>query len=305
MGVYLVHTSVSFSQFSDLARAADPIFTRHIQPVDDVLEINRTKNDLLILIEYLLSRMDRFQTGDRVSVQVRRASGLNFGYTPYGVKEALDPFFTENGLIPVVQQADSVVSIYLAFNRAYIGISKPYENLSDWPGGMIRLQKAENQTSRSRFKLEEACLVFDIRLSEYSSALDLGAAPGGWSSYLLDQGLHVTAVDTGELEPALLNHPNLIFCKTNVSDTMFGPDAFEVLTCDMSWDPMHTAKLVSKHLYSLKKRGIAVITIKLMHKKIRKTIDDFVRVLEPDLTCVSIKQLFHNRDEVTAFFRKT
>lgn len=303
-GVFRAASKLSFLEFSEKVRLAKPIFTRHIQPVDEMIPIARSKNDLEQFIDLFLSHSNRIHPGMTIAVQVRRKHGTDYGYTAYGVKEALDPFITEQGAVSVIQHADLILSLYLTEKDAYFGISSPVDNLSDWPGGAIRFRRAENQVSRSRFKLEEACMVFGIQLEQYSDALDLGAAPGGWTSLLLDRGLHVTAVDTGELEAQFREHPHLTFLKTNAADVQLPENSFDVLTCDMSWDPIHTAQIVHRLAHVLKQDGIAILTIKFMHKKILKTINDFLRRLEPDFRPIQVKQLFHNRDEATAYLMK-
>ena len=61
-----------------------------------------------------------------------------------------------------------------------------------------------------RRKLEEAWKVFlpKERWLEYlgggKKAVDLGAAPGGWTWQLVRQGMMVTAVDNGPMNPELM-----------------------------------------------------------------------------------------------------
>lgn len=303
-GVFRVTTELSFLTFSEQVQSANPIFTRHLQPVDEIIPIDRTKEDLNRFIDLFQTQSNRIQPGQKVAVQVRRSHHSDYGYTTYGVKEALDPFISVKDAVSTIQHSDLIVSLYVTEKDAYFGISTPVHNLSDWPGGAVRFRRVENQASRSRFKLEEACIVFGIQIEQFVQALDLGAAPGGWTSFLLDHGLNVTAVDTGELDPQFREHPNLTFLQENVSDVEFSESTFDILTCDMSWDPFRTAQMIQGLASTIKKGGVAIVTIKLMHKKILKTIEEFLKILEPEFTRVQVKQLFHNRDEVTAFLRK-
>lgn len=303
-GVFRVRTNHSFTEFSNLIKGSDPIFVRHLQPIDEALPISRTKDDLLGYIELLLRHVARLPQDARIAVQVRRVSGLDYAYTSYGVKESLDPILRENGFTPVVQQADAIISLYITADKAYFGVSSPEQNLSDWAGGAVRFQKTEEQASRSRFKLEEACLVFGIDLGNYQDALDLGASPGGWTAYLLESGLNVTAVDTGRLDQNLLDNPNLRYINKNAAEVQFGEEEFDLLTCDMSWDPFHTVKIVREHSDSLRSGGTLILTIKLMHKKVMKTIEECLRLLDEEFERKHVKQLFHNRDEVTAYLQK-
>ena len=67
--------------------------------------------------------------------------------------------------------------------------------------------KEEDQISRAKFKLLEAEQRFGIDFSVARKAIDIGAAPGGWTSLLLERGLKVTAIDPAAMNPRLLGNP--------------------------------------------------------------------------------------------------
>lgn len=87
--------------------------------------------------------------------------------------------------------------------KAYVGESRARVN--DWPMGIARLRMPPGAPSRSTLKLAEA---FDVFLGERASdllrpgmrAVDLGAAPGGWTWQLVQRGIAVTAIDNGPLK---------------------------------------------------------------------------------------------------------
>lgn len=66
--------------------------------------------------------------------------------------------------------------------------------------------------SRARHKFEEAIDAFRIPVGRATSALDLGAAPGGWTAVLVEAGATVVAVDPGALSPAVAAHPASHIC---------------------------------------------------------------------------------------------
>src|SRR5690606_30885122 len=65
--------------------------------------------------------------------------------------------------------------------------------------------------SRSTLKLEEAWHHFipreewDSRLAPGMTAVDLGAAPGGWTWQLVNRHMKVTAVDNGPMARSLMD----------------------------------------------------------------------------------------------------
>ena len=61
--------------------------------------------------------------------------------------------------------------------------------------------------SRAYFKLEEALDLAGVGDLHGSHALDLGAAPGGWTEVLLDRGASVVAVDPGALDESVATRP--------------------------------------------------------------------------------------------------
>lgn len=185
-----------------------------------------------------------------------------------------------------------------------MGYSRPAENLSDWAGGAIRYQKEEGQISRAKFKLLEAEQRFGFSLAQFHDALDVGAAPGGWTSLLLERGLKVTAIDPAKLSPTLKGNPRLTFLQKNASEVKLNSEQFDLLVCDMSWNPKQTAKLVGDLLYAVKTGGTLILTVKLMHRKAFQTVREVMSLLDDKVTLLQGKQLFHNREELTLYLLK-
>ncbi|GAA4876487.1 SAM-dependent methyltransferase [Paenibacillus vulneris] len=279
----------------------EPMFLRHMQPVDAVLEWDGSMEALLHPIAESL----KLEEGLKTAVQVRKTEQVSSDVSLGDYKRAIDEVLEkEYSTIPVVKDADVIVSVFLTADKAYLGVSKPEHNLSDWSGGAIRFRKEEGQVSRAKFKLLEAERAFGLDFGQYRSALDIGAAPGGWTSLLLERGMKVTAVDPAKLDPSLLRNPKLTFLQKNAADVTFQPQSFDLLVCDMSWSPRQMAKLVKGLLYALQTGGTAIITVKLMHKKPFQTVRELVEDLSPELALQKGKQLFHNREELTVFFIK-
>ena len=63
--------------------------------------------------------------------------------------------------------------------------------------------------SRAYFKLAEALDLAGVEDLGGKRALDLGAAPGGWTECLLDRGASVVAVDPGALDDAVARRPGV------------------------------------------------------------------------------------------------
>ncbi|MEK4358509.1 SAM-dependent methyltransferase [Paenibacillus sp. FSL M7-1455] len=282
--------------------AHPPIFLRHIQPVH--LELRADQDNAYPQMVQFLLRQDKLH-GAAVSLQVRKAEQSAVSGSAGEIRESLQEQLTGLNAEFVVRDADWVVSVFAAGEMLYVGVSEPNDNLSDWSGGAVRFQREEGQISRAKFKLLEAEQSFGIDFKSFHTALDIGAAPGGWTSFLLERGLQVTAVDPALMHESLRNHPGLRIFKKNASEVHFQEGEFDLLVCDMSWSPKQMVKLVTELLPSLRAGGTAVVTVKLMHKKPMALVDDVISSFEAaNMQIQRAKQLFHNRDEITLYLIK-
>lgn len=297
-GVIRFDTSVERPEFLARLQAEEPIFVRHIHPVDTAVPVDGEQTDLEALVSAAEGLFQSLQPGTPVAVQVRRF-GIELPYTRFAVKERIDPIIAALGGLAVTQGAEQVLSVSIGEGEAYLGLSTPSENLSDWPGGEVRFKREEDQLSRAKFKLLEAMQTFAIDVPIGGHALDLGAAPGGWTSLLLEKGLYVTAVDTAELGEALSDHPKLTFLRQNAQEATFPPGTFDLLTCDMSWNPLHTAAMVTRLAPAVRAGAPIILTVKLMLDNPTRTIRKVADALQGSYAVRKTKQLFHNRDEVT------
>ncbi|WP_458462064.1 SAM-dependent methyltransferase [Paenibacillus sp.] len=280
-----------------------PTFLRHIQPVQFQENTEDSEQSIEKLIAFVLNHKEL--NGASVVLQVRKTEGAFWQENAASLKQLLTEKLDELGCEWVVRDAEYVISVFVANDMLYAGVSRPEQNLSDWSGGAVRFQKEDGQISRAKFKLLEAEQTFGIDFTSFRKALDIGAAPGGWTSFLLERGLEVTAVDPAKMDPTLLASPKLTFLKKNAGDVRFREGEFDLLVCDMSWSPKLMSRLVSDLLYSLQPGGTAVVTVKLLHKKPLALIKDVIDTFERSRMQIQrSKQLFHNREEITLYMVK-
>jgi 23S rRNA (cytidine2498-2'-O)-methyltransferase len=278
-----------------------PIFLRHIQPVQFQDEGGLPALGRLAVY---LSRQSQLE-GQTISLQVRKSKDSFWEESPGELREWLQEELKDLEAEFSVQEPAWVISVYADANALYAGVSRPEENLSDWNGGAIRFRKEDGQISRAKFKLMEAEKEFSIPFNSFQRGLDIGAAPGGWTSFLLERGVQVTAVDPAHMHESLKNYPGLKILRKNANELKFRENEFDVLVCDMSWSPKLMAKMVTGLLHSLVPGGTAVITVKLMHKKPLAMIKEIIEMFEAERMQIQrAKQLFHNRDEITLYMIK-
>jgi 23S rRNA (cytidine2498-2'-O)-methyltransferase len=198
---------------------------------------------------------------------------------------------------------------FLDSSSAWLGIS-PIENSADQPMGIKRLRMPSSAPSRSTLKLEEAINWF-LSADEQTRwlkpgmhAVDLGAAPGGWTWQLVKRGLLVTAVDNGPMDQALMNTGMVDHRRTDAFT--YSPERnIHWLLCDMAERPLHVSRLVARWFIQRYCKA-AIFNLKLPMKKRYQTVMECKQVLDKSLARVGInhklhiKHLYHDREEVTA-----
>ncbi|MBB6730340.1 SAM-dependent methyltransferase [Cohnella zeiphila] len=291
--------ALSGRELIKLLRQDEPIFLRHLFPVDNEVQVSGDADAVAAsMVRFADACADRLR-GASVAVQVRKSQDSPFPFSSAEGRDALAPALRELGAEVTARDARWILSVYATRSSLYLGLSDPADNLSDWPGGAVRFRREEGLISRAAFKLLEAERTFGLPLDRFRRALDLGAAPGGWTSVLLDRGVQVTAVDPAELSPALEGRPGLRHLRMNAAELDLKPDSFDLLVCDMSWDPRHTCGIVEELAPALAPGGSAIVTLKLMYRKPLQTIADLTAEYGRFLEVRRVKQLFHNREEVT------
>lgn len=199
---------------------------------------------------------------------------------------------------------------FLSSNAAAIGYSKIY-NSSPWPMGIPRLRLPKSAPSRSTLKLDEAILTFFSRdaVSEYfqsgMQAVDLGAAPGGWTWQLVKYGIRVAAIDNGPMDQALLDS-GLVTHKQEDAFRYKPSKPVEWMVCDIVDKPARVAHLIIQWLENRWCKN-SIFNLKLPMKKRYQEVMQLLNKISNALSEKNLrfelhcKQLYHDREEVTVF----
>lgn len=195
-----------------------------------------------------------------------------------------------------------------------IGSSDP-NNSSSAPMGIVRQQMPPDAPSRSTLKLSEA---FEVLIGQSEQkrllrsgmhAVDLGAAPGGWTWQMVKRGIHVTAVDNGPMKGVLAKHPMVQHLKQD--GLKYIPRRkVDWLICDMVEQPSKVAKLVAAWFTQGWCRH-AIFNLKLPMKQRVDALDGAMGGIRAGMEAeginfrLSAKQLYHDREEVTVFITRT
>jgi 23S rRNA (cytidine2498-2'-O)-methyltransferase len=236
----------------------------------------------------------------RLAAQVWASGAPRLPYRAGDVYHRLSEQLAQDGVVVSGSGQDLVLSCCLTPRGASIGLNRSVLSLSDWPGGRVRLARGEGRISRSEFKLEELLQAFPVDLPRGGDALDLGASPGGWSHVLRMHGLRVWAVDPGDLDPRLTTDPLVHHVRTTAGEFLrTSSRSFAVVVNDMRMEPVVSAQTMLDAARRLHRGGLAVLTLKTGTRQPVRTVRECLAVLERAYRIDHVRQLHHNRHEVT------
>ncbi|MGI9574096.1 23S rRNA (cytidine(2498)-2'-O)-methyltransferase RlmM [Alloalcanivorax xenomutans] len=221
-----------------------------------------------------------------------------------GFRKALEPRLRKEGLLR--SHAGQRLHLYFDDSRhGHIGVSPARLPLPE--GGIQRLRLAPEAPSRSALKLEEAMLRFlgRGRPEGVHTAVDLGAAPGGWSWQLARLGIKVTGIDHGRLDTRLLEE----YPVRHVSADAFTwrPERpVDLVVCDVVDKPARTQSLMLKWLTQGWART-ALFNLKLpmarRYRESRVLLERLAEGLEKQGLAARINaaHLYYDREEITVW----
>jgi len=198
--------------------------------------------------------------------------------------------------------------VLLSGQCAYLGVS-PVDNRAVWPMGIPRLRQPRSAPSRSTLKLEEAWHHFipaqdwDYLLGPGQKAVDLGAAPGGWTWQLVRRGFWVDAVDNGPMDDGLMASGQVQHWRED--GFSYQPRRpVDWLVCDIADKPARVAHLMTRWLGQGYCRE-AIFNLKLPMKQRYAEVEKLRQRMQEDLAGqgvkagLAFKHLYHDREEVT------
>ncbi len=193
----------------------------------------------------------------------------------------------------------------LSGTHALIG-RPPADGGAPFAGGISRLKFPREAPSRSTLKLEEAFHVLltprerERLLRSGGSAVDLGAAPGGWTFQLVQRGIKVTAIDNGRIDQRLMDSGRVQHLRED--GFRYRPaKTVDWLVCDMVEKPDRVAELVVRWFREGLCRA-AIFNLKLPMKRRFEAWQRARESLAPLLRqgyALRARQLYHDREEIT------
>ena len=170
--------------------------------------------------------------------------------------------------------------------------------------GQRRMRDHPRAPSRSFLKAEEAFALFGQSPVRGELVIDLGASPGGWSFSAAERGATVCAVDNGPLRAGALEHPHI----THIREDAFhyrppGGRRCDWLLCDLLEDPNRVVEQIllpwldagfcRRFVVNLKVGKMDPVELLRRLRGVEST------GLNPRCERLKVRQLFHDREEIT------
>lgn len=234
----------------------------------------------------------------------KRQSGLCRRLAPLLAQEARAAGLLEDGA------ERRLHALFVAADEIWVGTSDRASG-SPWPMGIPRLGMPGSAPSRSVLKLAEALLTFltaEERLKLLRPgmrAVDLGAAPGGWTWELARHGLRVTAIDNGPLKGPIARDPQVEHLR--VDGLNWRPRRpVDWMVCDIVLQPSRIAALVAAWMAD-GACGRTIFNLKLPMKKRYAEVERCAGLIDDALRqrgvrySLAFRQLYHDREEITGY----
>lgn len=291
----------------------ETIFARQMLRLRAELRGIETSDRLTPVIEALKGFAPRSGWGDLIVEHPDSDEGKQLAALARAFGNALRGALRKQGLLSA-QAVNTRTRLHvglLAGDHLLLAQSDP-ARCPEWPGGVPRLRMLRDTPSRSALKLEEALMVLldagerERWLQPGMRAADLGAAPGGWSWILAREHLRVTAVDNGPMAESAMATGLIEHLRAD-GFTWQPPRPLDWMVCDMVEQPIRVAARMATWLREGWCRQ-AIFNLKLPMKKrweeTRRCLD-LLQAESGGPLELRAKQLYHDREEITVFARRS
>ena len=296
----LVYLPDGIEKFYKAIKLSPPIFLQHIFPIKNVFEMEIFSSDINEFADIISNQYSDLITSLPFSVQTE-IFDKNYKYTAFDISKAISDRLLSKGKILNVKNPWHIISILIDDNTAYVGISTSEQNLSKWSSGIVHYSKEFN---RAEHKLIECIKYFEMELSG-GNALDMGAAPGGWTKKLSERGYKVWAVDPAELDDNIKSLSGVTHIKKIAQHFLRNNTiTFNMIVNDMVMDCRESANIMNDAVDFLTRDGFGIITAKLPKKGYNKRLKTAVKILSRKFVVCGVRQLPSNKSEVTILLSK-
>lgn len=226
------------------------------------------------------------------SGQAARAVGLRLG--------------DRTGAPADLEHPAQVVRVEVFQDLAFLGVCGAQSLLHKGIAKMRIWEPSTRPLNRAELKLREILQHHELTLPAEGRALDIGAAPGGWTKVLAEHMAQVVAVDPGELDPQVTQLPNVVHLRMRSEALLTLEDMgqFDVVTNDMNLHPAISAQILCDLVPLLRPSATAVLTVKFVNRHRRELVQEALDVLDAHFEGFRIGRVAHNAKETTIVARR-
>ncbi len=236
-------------------------FVDIVIPID--AELNHTEDDYKNMTEKIGELLDKRRT---FKIEVKRVKSI-LSDRAKSIEVKIGSVLEAEGFKPDLTNPDMIVYAVLLNDKTDIGVIEKNQTKDYLLDHFRSAQKEhEDRVNRAEFKLEEAVEFFDIDLSRTKLALDMGAAPGGWTHYLITRGIKVVAIDNALLDYEKLCKDGKVIVLTSAEE--LAPIAETLRNYGIAFADIDDA--------SIDLGSYSVIHIKMNSKHIKESLLDMI-----------------------------
>ncbi len=243
------------------------------------------------------------------------------GYSAKDIEVALGKRLEKEGYAVTLEDPAVLAYLVIVDMHCYVGFV-PYDPAL-FLNPVRHYQALATGISRAELKLIEAFDEFRIKTGG-GVAIDLGAAPGGWSAYLARKDFKVVAVDNGALNYEKLSAMGLtvksidntsevggfvgrydiLHVRSNFQNVAATLRDVDLIASDMNIEAGEAIQAVLQFSDCLKKGAALIITIKCITRALSKIIKKSEELLGKEYEIVGVRTLPSNRQETTLYALK-
>ncbi len=295
---------MSIADLATICRDTPVAFVRHLMRGITLLPAATAVSSEAVTIAAVEAWRSR-PLRDRVSLQVWSSGDSVYPFRTDELWQALAATLRDDGIEVARSGQDQVASAVTTPAGVIFGLNGRTSSLSDWPGGRVRLAKPKGQVSRSEFKLEELLREHDLDFPQAGIAIDLGAAPGGWTRILRQHGFEVWAVDPGKLDPRIASDPGVHQVVATARPFLESTGVVaDLIVNDMRMEPGLSSALMAEAASRVRPGGTMIQTLKVTPQHTLRSVHHALENLRRAWEITFVRQLQHNRNEVTVVGRK-
>jgi 23S rRNA (cytidine2498-2'-O)-methyltransferase len=282
-------------------READTTYLGRVFPVDAEVKISAAKASIEALYEAV--SIGDLGEGDTFRVSCTRRGSHEFRSRDVEVTVGMRLEEETDAVVDLKSPSKTVV-VQIFQDLAYVGVSPSVNLLVKEIKRFRKYAKGERPFTRAEFKIREALKAFDVEVTNDFRALDVGAAPGGWTKVLAGMARRVVAVDPADLHPSVEEMSNVTHLRCRAEDLPEDIGEFDLITNDMNISPTESAEIMNALAERLREGGAAIMTVKFVTRERRRHTREAIGILEEAYTDFKVKRLPHNRYETSVYMRK-